>query len=50
MDTVVEAHAAVRENVNEDKNSDEFLDEGDSSTSLEFVASDLEAVSYEIKT
>ena len=46
----MEARAAVRENVNEDKDSDEFGNEGDLSTSFEFVASDLEAVSYEINT
>ena len=46
----MDAHAAVRENENEDKHSDEFGDEGDLSTSLEFVASDLEALSYEINT
>ena len=40
-DTVVEAHAAVGENVNKDKDSDEFGDKGDLSRSLEFVASDL---------
>ena len=46
----MEALATVKVNVNEDKDSDEFGDEGDLNTSLELVASDLEVVSYEIKT
>ena len=40
----------VRENVNEYKDSDKFGIDGDLSTSLELVASNLEAVSYEINT
>ena len=49
-DTVVEAPSAVGENANEDEVCDEFGDEGDLTTSMEMVTSDLETVGYEINT
>lgn len=49
-DTVVEAPAAVGENVTEVEDCDEFGDEGDLSTPLELVTDDLETVSFEINT
>ena len=49
-DTVVEAPSAAGENANEDEVCDEFGDEGDLTTSLEMVTSDLETVGYEINT
>ena len=49
-DTVLEAPSAVCENANEDEVCDEFGDEGELTTSLEMVTSDLETVGYEINT
>ena len=46
----MEALSAVGENANEDEVCDEFGDEGDLTTSLEMVTSDLETVGYEINT
>ena len=43
-------HSAVGENASEDEVCDEFGDEGDLTTSLELVTSDLETVGYEINT